>query len=86
MVTDNMNASSSNSPIAAPPAKLGYTVNESVNVTGIGRSKLYEYMRIGRLKYVKSGTRTIITHPALLELLADLEAETQRRAADPQKA
>lgn len=54
-------------------AKLSYTVKEAVAASGIGRSKLYELIRVGVLKPAKIGTRTLI-------LRSDLEAMLQQAA------
>lgn len=40
--------------------KLSYTVSEMVAATGLGRSRLYEEIRAGRLRIVKAGRRTLI--------------------------
>lgn len=53
--------------------KLSYTVNEAVSVSGIGRTKLYDLIKVGELKPAKIGTRTLI-------LRADLEGMLQRAA------
>ena len=52
--------------------KLSYTIPEAVNASGIGRTKLYEYIRSGELQTRKAGRRTIITHPALEKLVNNL--------------
>jgi hypothetical protein len=43
---------------AAP--KLAYTIKEAVSVTGLGRTSLYLAIRLGELRVVKKGARTII--------------------------
>lgn len=42
------------------PPKLLYTVTDVEHATGIGRTKLYEYMKSGRLRYVRSGDRRLV--------------------------
>ena len=49
------------------PIKLALTVPEACQRVGIGRSRLFEEMRTGRLRRKKVGSRTII-------LAADLDA------------
>ena len=46
----------------AKPAtpKLAYTIREAVSVTGLGRTSLYLAIRLGELRAVKKGARTII--------------------------
>ena len=51
--------------------KISYTVNEALAASGIGRTKLYDLIRIGELKPAKIGTRTLI-------LRTDLEGMLQR--------
>ena len=54
--------------------KTGHSVPEFCHSTSIGRSKLYEFMKLGLVKYVKAGRRTIITDdPA--DFLARLSKE-----------
>ena len=40
--------------------KLAYTIKEAVSVTGLGRTSLYLAIRMGELRVVKKGARTII--------------------------
>lgn len=47
--------------------KLGYTIDQAVDRSGLGRTSLFEAMREKRLTARKYGRRTII-------LAADLEA------------
>ena len=49
--------------------KLAYRITEAVEVSGIGRTKLYEEIREGRLEVIKVGTRTLIPRAALENLL-----------------
>ena len=55
-------------------AKIAYTINEAREVSGIGRTKLYELINAGKLKPAKIGTRTLI-------LRTDLEGMLQRAVA-----
>jgi excisionase family DNA binding protein len=43
----------------APP-KIGYSVKEAANVSGLGRTTIYAAVRRGELRKVKKGARTII--------------------------
>ena len=54
--------------------KIAYTNNEAREVSGIGRTKLYELINAGKLKPAKIGTRTLI-------LRTDLEGMLQRAVA-----
>jgi excisionase family DNA binding protein len=58
------------------PHKLGYTVAEAVALTGVSRTRLYQENKVGRLKFVKIGRRTLVTR-------TDLEAwlDLLRRSA-----
>jgi hypothetical protein len=40
--------------------KLAYTVPEFQKATGVGRTRLYEEIRLGRLRLTKVGRRSII--------------------------
>jgi excisionase family DNA binding protein len=59
-------------------AKLAYTIPELSEATGVGRTRLYEEIKAGRLKISKCGQRTIITNDqaqAWLSALAGANAE-----------
>ena len=53
-------------------SKLGYTLQEACDVTGIGRTKMYEYMKAGLVKPKKSGRNNIFTHDQLVRLVNSL--------------
>lgn len=42
------------------PSKLGYTIQEFTAVSGVGRTKTYHYIKIGKLRARKAGRHTII--------------------------
>lgn len=42
------------------PHKIAMTVNEAVSYSGIGRTKLYDLVKEGKLTPKKLGTRTLI--------------------------
>jgi excisionase family DNA binding protein len=50
--------------------KLSYQINEAVEATGYSRSRLYDLMKAGELKYVRNGTRRIIPRSELERLLS----------------
>jgi excisionase family DNA binding protein len=60
--------------------KLLYRPKEAANALGIGRDKLYDLMRSGRLRSVKDGGARFITADALAEYVAMLEAEASEAA------
>jgi excisionase family DNA binding protein len=60
--------------------KLLYRPKEAANALGIGRDKLYDLMRAGRLRSVKDGGARFITADALAEYVVMLEAEASEAA------
>jgi helix-turn-helix protein len=56
----------------APLQAEGLRVEEAVAVSGIGRTKLYEFIRTGMLTARKSGKTTIILRSDIMKLLDDL--------------
>lgn len=52
---------------------LAYSIKDTIAVSGIGRTTLYQLIRAGELRPVKIGRRTLI-------LRNDLEALLQRMA------
>lgn len=50
--------------------KLGFHVDEAAEVSGHSRSRLYQLMREGRLRYVQNGRRRVIPRSELERLLA----------------
>jgi excisionase family DNA binding protein len=60
--------------------KLLYRPKEAAQMLGIGRDKLYDLMRSGRLRSVKDGRARFITAIALAEYVAMLEAEARKTA------
>ena len=52
--------------------KLAYSISEVVDLTGISRSKIYEEIRDGHLRAVKSGHRTLILCRDLEDWLTSL--------------
>jgi hypothetical protein len=64
-----VSSASTNSPAGQP---LGYRIDEFVRLSGIGRSTTYGYMRAGRLKAIKVGSRTVILAGSARELMETL--------------
>ena len=62
------------------PDKLLYRPKEAATALGIGRDKLYDLMRSGRLRSVKDGGARFITADALLTYVAMLETESEEVA------
>jgi len=60
--------------------KLLYRPKEAANVLGIGRDKLYDLMRSGRLDSLKDGGARLITADALQAYVALLQAEAAEAA------
>jgi excisionase family DNA binding protein len=60
--------------------KLLYRPKEAAPMLGIGRDKLYDLMRCGRLRSVKDGRARFITANALADYVAMLEAEAHKAA------
>jgi excisionase family DNA binding protein len=61
-------------------SKLLYRPKEAAHMLGIGRDKLYDLMRTGRLHSVKDGRARFITATALADYVAMLEAEAHKAA------
>jgi len=61
-------------------SKLLYQPKEAAQMLGIGRDKLYDLMRSGRLHWVKDGRARFITANALAEYVAVLEAGAHKAA------
>lgn len=61
--------------------RLSYTIEESVDVTGIPRTRLYSAIASGELRTFKHGRRRFASADALREFIASLERKTAPRAA-----
>jgi len=55
--------------------KLLLTPEEAANALGIGRSKIYQLLRDGKVRSLRIGTCRRIPAAALPELIADMEDE-----------
>jgi excisionase family DNA binding protein len=61
--------------------RLAYPINDLAEAIGVGRSKLYEEIRDGRLQAKKLGSRTLITAKAAREYLSNLPDLPTAKAA-----
>lgn len=61
-------------------APLAYTVNQACDLTGIGRTKLYEAISSGSLRTKKLGKKRIILSADLHDWLEDLPSSQPRAA------
>lgn len=52
-----------------PPLPITVRVREACRLTGIGRSKLYEFIAAGEIEILKVGSMTLIPTAALLRFL-----------------
>ncbi|PZV39741.1 helix-turn-helix domain-containing protein [Mesorhizobium kowhaii] len=52
--------------------KFGLTIEEAVDRSGIGRTKIFEAIKLGKLTARKAGRRTIILSEELSEYLKSL--------------
>jgi excisionase family DNA binding protein len=53
-------------------AREGLTVCEAAEVAGIGRTKMFEWIKAGIMPARKAGKKTIVLHGELLEVLNNL--------------
>jgi excisionase family DNA binding protein len=49
--------------------KLAYRIDQAAEASGLGRSKLYEEIALGRLRAFKAGGRRLIWHEDLVAYL-----------------
>lgn len=52
--------------------KLAFTIDEAVDRSGIGRTKIFEAIKLGKLTARKAGRRTIILNDDLSNFLKAL--------------
>ena len=57
-------------PVQPLTLKLAYGVEEAAELLSISRSKLYILVRDGKIRTVKAGGRTIISHQSLVDFLS----------------
>jgi excisionase family DNA binding protein len=76
----NSNLSAGNASTAAQPAPapmmtpLAYTIDDVVKYTRVGRTKVFEAIREGKLRAVKNGKRTLVLSDDLYQWLGSLSA------------
>jgi excisionase family DNA binding protein len=51
---------------------LACTINEASRISGEPRTKIYSWLKTGKLKSKKSGRRTLILYESLKQAIADL--------------
>ncbi|MDF4250454.1 helix-turn-helix domain-containing protein [Streptomyces sp. WMMB303] len=59
------------------PAPVLYRVSDAVRATRLGKTRVYELIRTGRLRTVKEGRVRLIPASALREYVALLEQEAE---------
>jgi excisionase family DNA binding protein len=52
-----------------PSKPVSATVNDTCRVTGLGRTKVYELIRAGKLKTVTIGRRRLVLYSSIEELI-----------------
>ena len=62
---------------------LALTIQDTIKIAGVGRSKLYEEISNGRLRAVKCGRRTLIMADDLRGYLDNLPAVQPKKLQDP---
>lgn len=65
----------------APATKVAYSIDEVIDVLGIGRRKIYELLNDGELKSYTIGRRRFVSVHALDEFIREREA-----ASEPMRA
>ena len=63
-------------------SRLAYSIAEVVNLTGVGRSLVYEHIAEGRLRVRKAGRRSLVFDG---DLTAWLESLPEKRSGDSQR-
>jgi excisionase family DNA binding protein len=66
---------------ALDAGRLAYPINAFAKALGVGRSKIYEEIRDGRLQAKKLGSRTLITAQAASDYLSRLPDIDAAKAA-----
>lgn len=59
------------SKVEVPLEPMAVRIPVAIQLTGIGRSKLYELIRAGELETVKIGTATLVKVPSLRRLVQE---------------
>ncbi|GCD36038.1 excisionase [Streptomyces chrestomyceticus JCM 4735] len=66
--------------IAAPAERVLYRPEEAAMALGIGRSLVYEEIRLGRLRTVRIGRRRLIPPEYIAQYVELLKGETEAAA------
>ncbi len=53
-------------------------IESVIEMTGLGRSKIYEEIGSGRLRSLKVGRRRLIAHSAVLDWIEQVDRDTPR--------
>ena len=53
--------------------RYAYSVEEAARQIGIGRSKMFELIKYGKIKAIKCGARTLVPDSSLMSFLATSE-------------
>ena len=61
--------------------KVGYSVEETVQATGLGRSTVYELLGSGELESIKVGRRRIVPADAIAQFMNAKRAAAQENRA-----
>lgn len=62
-------------PVTADDDRVLLSIAETVRVSGLGRSTVYELMAAGRLGSVKIGTRRLVPRQSIVELAQQQNAQ-----------
>jgi excisionase family DNA binding protein len=58
---------------------LAHSIKRAAHLSGISRSKLYEFIKGGKLPIVKVGRRTLVTDDDLRALIATMRRNNQQQ-------
>lgn len=61
--------------------KVGYSVEETMQATGLGRSTVYELLGSGELESIKVGRRRIVPVDAITQFMNSKRAAAQESTA-----
>lgn len=57
--------------LAPPPEPLAYTIHDACRISSIGRTRLYELIKEGKLEARKVGKRTLVMAASLRRLIEE---------------
>lgn len=72
MSAEPLSPISAQAPSSKPP--VAYSVAEAARALGISRSRLYEHMASGRIRFVKDGARRLVPARSLHQFVEALSA------------